>query len=210
MKICITGTTSGIGQQLKKDLEQLGHEILSVNRNTHDLNQPIDWSSTDLKGFDILINNAGHYLGKAKFLEHNFDSIVKMYNTNVVNLIGITQKFMLDNSQGTVINILSTTLEKTAPYGSSLIYYLNKKNVEDLINALMEEYKKFRFVKIYPGRTKTQIRKNSGMPLTEEQANFTGKDSEHLTVKEVSDAVIMCIENQNLKSLSIQYPKKLS
>lgn len=208
MKICITGTTSGIGQQLKIDLEKLNHSVLEINRQQYDLNSPIDWSLVDLSGVDVLINNAGHYLGKDKFVEHRFDKIVKMYNTNVINLIGITQKYMKDNQQGTVVNILSTTLEKSAPFGSSLIYYLNKKNIEDFTNALMEEYKNFRFIKIYPGRTKTQIRKNSGMPLTDDQANFTGKESQHLSVKQVSEAVIMCINNKNLKSLSIQCPKK--
>ena len=84
MKYLISGTTSGIGNAIKK---KLNHQMVyEINRDTVDLNEPKLVEKITLPIVDCAILNAGHDLGGGvPFVEHNSSQMLKVLNCNLVS-----------------------------------------------------------------------------------------------------------------------------
>ena len=71
MNLTITGTTRGLGAELKL-LAELKYTVTSLNRPEYDLEDVSTLNNLDFTDTDVLILNAGHQLGgKCFFTEHD-------------------------------------------------------------------------------------------------------------------------------------------
>ena len=77
----ITGTTSGIGQAIRRHIEG---DIFELNRTQADLNNPDEVMALDIPTVDYAILNAGHDTGGGvNFLEHNPRHMFDIINCNL-------------------------------------------------------------------------------------------------------------------------------
>ena len=124
--IIVTGTSSGIGNQICIQAAAMNFRVISVSRNIEPLKDlggiesfklditdkdSVDDFVTNLKNrkikIDILINNAS-YLVSELFGETTYDSFKKTFDVNVFGLAEITRLLIpIINKDGHVINISS-------------------------------------------------------------------------------------------------------
>ena len=131
-KILVTGATGGIGGALIKKFNSLGGTILATGTNTEKLNQIkknypnikvkkfdisehsrieefIENATLELRGLDIIINNAGKALDNLS-LRMKDDEWKKVIDINLTSTFLLTKysiKQMLRNKFGRVVNITS-------------------------------------------------------------------------------------------------------
>jgi 3-oxoacyl-[acyl-carrier protein] reductase len=131
-KILVTGATGGIGGALIKKFNSLGGTILATGTNTEKLNQIkknypnikvkkfdisehsrieefIENATLELRGLDIIINNAGKTLDNLS-LRMKDDEWKKVIDINLTSTFLLTKysiKQMLRNKFGRVVNITS-------------------------------------------------------------------------------------------------------
>ena len=113
MKILITGTTQGIGQAIAKLFLKKGHEVLGIDRQpssisdenyTHYICDVRDRARLpEIKNVNILINNAG---------TQNEEDI----DINLKGLIGITEKYGIQEQIHSVLNIGSASAHTGAEF----------------------------------------------------------------------------------------------
>jgi len=101
----------------------------------------------------ILINNAGTYIKKL-FRETDFEMAVQSINDNFYTAFNMVKGMMSFFSNGTIVNIISTTAlrggEKKSVYGAS------KSAEANFFASLREEYRgQYRIMNIYPGPINT-------------------------------------------------------
>jgi len=161
--IIITGTSSGIGFELAKQLALAGHNILALSRNSkpisklninniHSLSADItdesqieivkDYISSNFNEIDILINNAGYLINKPfeKLTKNDFFDV---YNVNVfavARLIQVVLPFLKKGSH--VVNISSMGgVRGSVKFPGLAAYSSSKAAVFNLTELLAEEYK---------------------------------------------------------------------
>lgn len=164
MKALITGASSGIGKDIAKILDRMGHKVYLVARREELLidlakelsNEPesivCDLSKKenaiklydDLKdeGIDILINNAGFGLF-GEFLETDLSKELEMIDVNIVALHILTKKFLADfkkRNSGYILNVASSASFLPGPLMAT--YYATKAYVQRLTLAIYEELRK--------------------------------------------------------------------
>ena len=113
MKILITGTTQGIGQAIAKLFLKKGHEVIGIDRQpssisdenyTHYICDVRDRARLpEIKNVNILINNAG---------TQNEEDI----DINLKGLIGITEKYGIQEQIHSVLNIGSASAHTGAEF----------------------------------------------------------------------------------------------
>jgi len=130
-KILITGSGSGLGQQLAIQLRQDGHRVYDFDiKNDCDVTQPSTapdslWNDLNDHGLDILINCAGiniiNWLDQ--FEESDWDSVV---NVNAKGIYMMSRQLLpfLKESKGTILNIVSNAAH--IPMTCSLAYNASK------------------------------------------------------------------------------------
>ena len=114
MKYLISGTTSGIGNAIKK---KLNHQMVyEINRDTVDLNEPKLVEKITLPIVDCAILNAGHDLGGGvPFVEHNSSQMLKVLNCNLVSNVLLSQKILRNNPKTILVLVTSTNVNKQYP-----------------------------------------------------------------------------------------------
>ena len=113
MKILITGTSQGIGQAIAKIFLKRGHEVIGIDRKpstitdenyTHYICDVRDRAHLpEIKNINILINNAG---------TQNEDDI----DINLKGLIGITEKYGIQDHIRSILNIGSASAHTGAEF----------------------------------------------------------------------------------------------
>ena len=161
--IVITGTSSGIGFEMAKQLAQAGHKVLAVSRNIEPLtnfnHKNITVLSVDItekpqlrkiKNFvkqhwdkvDILINNAGYLVNKP-FFKLDTQDFIDVYKVNVFGMAQLIQLLMPYFKKGShVVNISSMGgLRGSLKFPGLAAYSSSKGAVNTLTELLAEEYK---------------------------------------------------------------------
>ncbi len=159
--ILVTGTSSGIGQQICIQAANNNFRVLSVSRNIDPLKDinaiesfvlditekdSVDKFISNLKirkiKIDILINNAG-YLKSELFSETTYDSFKTTFDVNVFGLAEITRSLIpIINKDGHVINISSIGgVNGSKKFPGLSAYSSSKAAVIALTEVLAEEYK---------------------------------------------------------------------
>ena len=158
--IIVTGTSSGIGNQICIQAAAMNFHVISVSRNIGPLKDldgiesfklditdknSVEEFVTNLKNrkikIDILINNAG-YLVSELFGETTYDSFKKTFDVNVFGLAEITRSLIpIINKDGHVINISSIGgVNGSKKFPGLSAYSSSKAAVIALTEVLAEEY----------------------------------------------------------------------
>ena len=158
--IVVTGTSSGIGNQICIQAAKMNFHVISVSRNIEPLKDiggiesfaiditnkdSVDEFITNLKSkkikIDILINNAG-YLVSELFGDTTYDSFKKTFDVNVFGLAEITRSLIpIINSDGHVINISSIGgVNGSKKFPGLSAYSSSKAAVIALTEVLAEEH----------------------------------------------------------------------
>ena len=162
-RVIITGTSRGIGMQLVRRFADLGHEVLALSRNDAPVRElhlpqvacwPFDLASEqDLEAVpvwvrkhwgtaDILIHNAGLFLGRA-FGETSSADFRKVYEVNVFGVAELTRQLLpCMEASGHVVVISSMGgVQGSAKFPGLAAYSSSKGAVITLVELLAEEYK---------------------------------------------------------------------
>ena len=158
--IIVTGTSSGIGNQICIQAAAMNFHVISVSRNIEPLKDldgiesfklditdkdSVEEFVTNLKNrkikIDILINNAGYLVSKL-FGETTYDSFKKTFDVNVFGLAEITRSLIpIINKDGHVINISSIGgVNGSKKFPGLSAYSSSKAAVIALTEVLAEEY----------------------------------------------------------------------
>ncbi len=161
--IIITGASRGIGYELAKLCADSGHNVLALSRNekpilnvnhknihafsfdiskSKDLDNMVEYISTEWKQVDILINNAGKLLNKpfSEIFSKDFEDV---YKVNVFGVAEITRRvlpFMKRESHVVTISSMGG-IQGSAKFPGLSAYSSSKGAVITLSELLAEEYK---------------------------------------------------------------------
>ena len=160
-RIAITGTTSGIGLAL---VDALSHDndVTQLSRPDFDLLDDHTLDKIDLRGYDILLNNAGADYSRTDFAQHKYSNWKNTVKINLTVPMYLTQKFITQNTQGTVINVTSTGNHRLATTNSTVFYRTSKVALKHYTNEVNDTHTEFRIVDIEPGKTQTNFGSNAG------------------------------------------------
>lgn len=163
----ITGASSGIGEEIARELARRGANVVLVARSEGKLQElareliaqhgiqahvlPVDLTSADAGqqleqgvqklglNVDILVNNAGFgFFGE--FREQPAEDIHRMIAVNISALTDLTRRFlpgMMQRGRGRVLNVASTAAFQPGPLMA--VYYATKAYVLSFSEAVNEE-----------------------------------------------------------------------
>lgn len=173
----ITGASSGIGEELAKNLAKKGFNLILAARRkerlenikcfiTQKYNVRVKTISCDLSkkescldlykkvkslNIDILINNAGFGLF-GKFTETDLDRELEMIDLNIKAVHILTKLFLRDfrrRNYGYILNVSSIAGFMAGPLMST--YYASKNYVLQLTRAISEELRQEKIIGVYIG-----------------------------------------------------------
>lgn len=156
MNITITGTTRGLGAEIKR-LAELKYTVSNINRPEHDLENLSTLENIDFTNTDILILNAGHQLGgKRYFSNHAVTEWQRIISCNLVGNLFLIQQYLKQRSEGTIVVVTSAVVTK--PVDDCLVYTASKAGLSNAIKNLrlevQKQNKKIRFLEVRPSRTR--------------------------------------------------------
>ncbi len=189
MKALVTGASSGIGEEIAKELAKRGYDIILVARNeeklkdvaskiktntriiTMDLSNKENceklYEETKNEDIDILINNAGFGV-HGKFCDTDLDKEVQMIETNITAvhiLMKLFLKDMVKKNSGYILNVASMAAFGPGPLMSA--YYASKAYVYRLSQGVKTELKKnnskVKISVLCPGPVRTNFNKVAGV-----------------------------------------------
>lgn len=201
MRIAVTGTTSGIGKSTKELLTSKGHQVFEINRPEWDHHDLDKLQTIDLKGYDVLICNAGHDRGHHKFLTAPYKDWIDVMKVNQLAPMILTQQFTKHNPSGTIIYM---TTHHDIGSTSSGAYHTAKAGLKFLIEQMRQENKNYRFVDFSLGRIKTDMRKNWNIELSKEQATW----AKHIEPHDVAVQVEHVINNEHVTDIYVKHIKR--
>lgn len=164
MKALITGASSGIGREMAKYLDNLGHELILVARDkealeklSSELNNKAKiivmnlaeesnikslYVLTKNENIDILINNAG-FGNYGVFTETELSNDLEMIDLNIKTIHILTKLFLKEmkkKNHGYIMNVASSAAFQPGPLMAT--YYSTKSYVLRLTEAIYYELKK--------------------------------------------------------------------
>lgn len=174
----VTGASSGIGEATANKLVAAGYIVYGTSRRGSDAGkrgyQLLALDVTDdisvkaavdevmrLEGrIDLLVNNAGFGLGPAAAEESTLDQVRKLYETNVLGVVRVSNAvlpIMRKQGSGRILNVGSGLGVIPAPFNAH--YSGTKHALEGYSESLDHEVRGFgvRVAVIQPGVTKTQF-----------------------------------------------------
>lgn len=183
MKILVTGASSGIGNQLVKQLSAMGHQVFATARNVesletlaaetgclyacYDLAESLQveklytQARSELGGLDVLINNAGMNARKCPIEEFSCEELDKSYAINLRAPMLLSKLALTDmklQRSGYIINVTSTVVKRASETMS--VYTAMKQGLSGFTGVLMKEAQPFgvRVTNLIPGGTDTNFR----------------------------------------------------
>jgi short-subunit dehydrogenase len=183
MKILVTGASSGIGNQLVKQLSAMGHQVFATARNVdslealaaktgclyacYDLAESLQveklyaQARSELGGLDVLINNAGMNARKCPIEEFTFEELDQSYAINLRAPMLLSKLALTDmkvQRSGYIINVTSTVVKRASETMS--VYTAMKQGLSGFTGVLMKEAQPFgvRVTNLIPGGTDTNFR----------------------------------------------------
>jgi short-subunit dehydrogenase len=198
MKIAITGTTSGIGAALTKQLNAF--DIARIDRAQVDLS---DLSAVQLFAMpkvDMLINCAATGIGgKIAFHEHDPACVENILNTNLLAPVLLSQKALRQNHTCKIVNITSTNNRQY--WGNDLVYSLSKLALADFSEMLRVEYPNTCILEVRLGLTKTNFNTNRYRGFEDRFEELYNRP--HLTADCVAEQICTILFDDRVKFIEI-------
>ena len=189
--VWITGASSGIGKELALEFTKSKHLVAASARDKDSLQRikkevikdkgaielfPLNITKyeevkaaveemSEENNINCLINNAGATSFKLAE-ENSIEEIKEIIDTNLlgaINTIKAALPKMIDQNNGTIINILSVAATKVLTKSS--VYAASKAGLQAYSKVLREEVRKYniRVINILPGATRTPIWPNDAL-----------------------------------------------
>ena len=183
--IWITGASSGIGYELSLILSQVKCNLLLTSKQPEKLMKVATTMKEDAKvyafptdvadtsavndafefivnevGFpNILINNAGIYIGKP-FVDTTIEDFDAQINTNLKGYFNTTRLVlpaMIEQKGGAIVNIVSVTAIES--FKNCAVYSASKAAVLSMMNGIREEVREhnIKIINVIPGAVATNI-----------------------------------------------------
>ena len=218
-KIIITGSSSGMGQALRKYFEEKGDIVIGISLADDDYNCDIS-NNDEVKNIfqqiaqkhsqiDMLINCAGFGIYGAIELIDNA-KVQKQYDVNVMGTVNAIQNCLpLMSEKGKIINFSSVCALYPIPFRS--YYCSTKAAVSMLSDCLRMELSrtKIQSTAICPGEIKTNFTKNrvNTFETNEKYGNATQYSIEKISLREhkrmpiekATKILVKIIEKKKLK-----------
>ncbi len=220
-KIIITGSSSGIGESLARQLskqgakialfarrieklEKISDEIKTYNpdvlaikcdvKNKESTEKAINEVINEFNGIDILINNAGQgYFGTIENMDTS--DLYHIIETNVIGPVHLIQASMpyLKQSKGMIVNISSSLSKRALPF---LSYYAGTKSMLDAISDGLRLESKYYDIKVFnycPPETDTEFHSSS---IKEKGMDKMGSGRKFMKADDVAKEIINGIKKE--------------
>lgn len=198
MRILITGTSSGIGQELSNRLQH--HDVVAPTRQQLDLSDIVSVTAYDPGVCDILINCAGTDCGgKIDFINHQTQQVVDILNVNLVAPVILSKHVLVHNAQCKIVNITSTNNNRY--YANNLSYSLSKKALSEFGTMLKVDYPDVDYLEIRLGLTKTNFNQNRYRNDPDRFVDIY--QNTHLTVTQAVDVMVPAMFDSNIKFIEV-------
>ena len=199
MKILITGTASGLGQELFNQLQQQ-HDVVGLTRQQLDLSDIATVSHYDPGLCDILINCAGTDIGgKVDFVNHRTQDVVDILNTNLVAPVLLSKQALANNPKCKIVNVTSTNNNRYN--ANNLAYSLSKKALAEFGHMLKVEYPEVEYLEIRLGLVKSEF--NNKRYRNDPDRFFDVYQYKHLTVSQAADVIVPVILDSTVKFIEV-------
>lgn len=186
--VWVTGASSGIGEALCKELDQLGARVLLSSRNQNELlrvlsslkgeghrvlpldlenytemNDKVNEAISAFKNIDILINNGG-VSQRSLAIETSIEVDKKIFDINFFGTVALTKAiipYMIQRGSGHIVTVSSVTGIYGTPYRSA--YAASKHALHGFFDSLRAELydKNIQVTLVCPGFIKTNITMNA-------------------------------------------------
>lgn len=222
-KIVITGTSSGIGEEVLNSLSEIDCTIFALDRTPkkseskkaiiHEIKCDISsdeeianatkeiLSKTD--SVDVLFNNAGITI-HGRFDETKIDVFRKSFGINFFGTVNLTLHLIeaIKKAKGAIL----TTSTVSGLYGvpGRSVYSSSKSALHAVFESLRIELSEFgvRSILFCPPYTKTNLR-TSGLTASGEKLNEAQYQGKILTPEEVAKAMLNAVENKNSRLVTM-------
>jgi short-subunit dehydrogenase len=196
--IIITGTSSGLGNELVNRLDQVN--VVALTRNELNLSDIDAVQKFDMLPVDMLINCAGTDVdGKIDFVNHSTASVVDIMNINLLSPVILAQKALQVNPKCKIVNITSTNNNRYWP--NDLVYSLSKKSLAEFGAMLQIEYPDVNYLEIRLGLTRTNFNQNRYKNSPDRYVELYVNP--HLTVEQVADRVVPILFDNTVKFIEV-------
>lgn len=200
MKILLTGSSSGVGKELKNILSAL-HDVDCPDRSSLDLSDSGAVVSYITKSYDVLINCAGTGVGgKIDLVNHESSQVQEILQVNFISAVILTQQALKFNPMCKIVNITSTNNNRYWP--TDLAYSLSKKSLEIFGSMLRVEYPNVSYLEVCLGLTKTSFNKNR-YKNSPERFQDIYESNQHLSSDTVAKIIVDNMFNNNVKYIEI-------
>jgi short-subunit dehydrogenase len=200
MKILLTGSSSGVGKELKNILST-SHELDCPERSELDLNDPTAVMGYITQSYDMLINCAGTGVGgKIDFVNHDCSQVQEILQVNLVSAVILTHQVLKFNPKCKIVNITSTNNNRYWP--NDLAYSLSKKSLEIFGSMLLVEYPGVPYLEIRLGLTKTSFN-NNRYKHSYDRFHDIYSSAQHLMPETVAKTIVDNIFNNNVKYIEV-------
>lgn len=217
--IVITGSSSGIGQSLRKYFESQGDTVIGISLSNDDYNCDVS-NAEEMKvvfdkigqkygTIDILINCAGFGLSGAIELIEN-SRIQKEYDVNVMGTVNAIQNVLpIMDECGKIINISSACALFPLPFRA--YYCSSKAAVSMLSDCLRMELSKtsIQSTAICPCDIKTNFTKNRDKSYTTNERygdsiklsadKIDSREDKRMSIEKATKILVKIIEKKKLK-----------
>jgi NAD(P)-dependent dehydrogenase (short-subunit alcohol dehydrogenase family) len=208
----VTGASQGIGAGLVEAFLKRGYNVVANSRNIEktnpfpssanlalvggDIGDPrtaariVDTAVTQFGRVDVLVNNAGIYIGKAftDYTSEDFNALVSTILAGFLYVSQLSVKQMLRQKSGHIVNISTTLVEQPIAGAPAAVQIMVKGGLDAVTRALAIEYAKegIRVNTVAAGVIKTPMHKPETLDLLKGLNPF-GRVGE---IQEMVDAVL--------------------
>ena len=210
----VTGASRGIGAGLVEAFLNEGYNVVATSRHvSHSLTasprlvlvdgdigkqetaaHTVEGALTHFGTIDVLVNNAGIYLGKpfTEFTHEDFNALV---STNLLGFLYITQvsvKQMLKQKSGNVVTITASSADQPIAGDNGSVSMITKGGLNTVTRSLAIEYAKegIRFNAVAPGVVDTPMHKDD----SREFLRTLQPMGKMVAIKDIVDAVLYLSE----------------